>query len=256
MDKASLLPRYALTLVTLLFSLLLPGLTFATSSLLIWPVNPVIEQDQQAAALWLENKGTREAFMQVRVFAWRQVEGREAFDSQQDIIISPPMLSIAPGQKQLIRITRLKPPQPRTEAAYRIIIDEIPTAGDKRDDSVVTFQMRYSLPLFSYGDGLYSVNRAQSDPRYSLPLPRLSWRKVSEGGQHYFEVINRSEQHARLTETALLQQRHTLSENKALQGYVLANSRMRWLLPEGASGATTLRSAINGSPPETIEFMP
>jgi len=42
----------------------------AASSILIWPIDPVLEADQQASALWLENRGDTPANLQVRVFAW------------------------------------------------------------------------------------------------------------------------------------------------------------------------------------------
>jgi len=34
------------------------GVVQAASSVLIWPIDPVLEADQQASALWLENRGT------------------------------------------------------------------------------------------------------------------------------------------------------------------------------------------------------
>lgn len=44
----------------------------AASSVLIWPIDPVLEADQQASALWLENRGNETANLQIRVFAWSQ----------------------------------------------------------------------------------------------------------------------------------------------------------------------------------------
>lgn len=46
-----------LPLLGLLLLLLHSGLTRAASSVLIWPINPQIEAEQKAAALWLENRG-------------------------------------------------------------------------------------------------------------------------------------------------------------------------------------------------------
>lgn len=31
---------------------------WAATSVLIWPIDPVLEADQKAGALWLENRGT------------------------------------------------------------------------------------------------------------------------------------------------------------------------------------------------------
>lgn len=62
---------------------------FAATSVLIWPIDPVLEADQKAGALWLENRGTAPTSLQVRVFAWRQGEYQEQFQNQREIIGSP-----------------------------------------------------------------------------------------------------------------------------------------------------------------------
>ncbi|KHL74626.1 molecular chaperone, partial [Pseudomonas putida] len=38
----------------------------AATSVLIWPIDPVLEADQKAGALWLENRGSAPASLQVR----------------------------------------------------------------------------------------------------------------------------------------------------------------------------------------------
>src|SRR5471032_3672854 len=100
----------------------------AASSVLIWPIDPVLEADQRASALWLENRGTETANLQIRVFAWTQSGFSDQYQNQRDVIGSPPVAKIEPGQKQLVRLTRTKEVPPGRELAYRIIIDEIPSA--------------------------------------------------------------------------------------------------------------------------------
>lgn len=43
------------------------GGALAQSSLMIWPLDPVIEHDQRASALWLENRGSQPVSLQIRV---------------------------------------------------------------------------------------------------------------------------------------------------------------------------------------------
>jgi len=145
-------------LIALMWLASLPA--WAATSVLIWPIDPVLEADQKAGALWLENRGTTAANLQVRVFAWRQGDYQEQFQAQREIIGSPPVASIGPGQRQLIRLTRTAPTPVGQEQAYRIIIDEIPPAipVDKAEPgttAAIRLQMRYSVPLFVYGEGLW-----------------------------------------------------------------------------------------------------
>ena len=64
-------------------------------SLLIWPVNPVIEGDARAAALWLENPGKTPITLQVRIFAWAQQDNDNVYAQQDDVVGTPPIISIA-----------------------------------------------------------------------------------------------------------------------------------------------------------------
>ncbi|AJO79527.1 molecular chaperone [Pseudomonas sp. MRSN 12121] len=227
----------------------------AASSVLIWPIDPVLEADQQASALWLENRGTETANLQVRVFAWSQSGFEDQYQNQRDVIGSPPVAKIAPGQKQLVRLTRTRDIPPGQELAYRIIIDEIPSAqpataeGDGKTAAAIRFQMRYSVPLFAYGAGLWSKEDStrQRDPK-SAGVPQLSWRKVAVDGRNYVEVRNQGAVHARLTDVAFKQAGQTRPVVEGLLGYVLPGASMRWPLPAAPTADAALQVRINGAP--------
>ncbi|WP_249490784.1 molecular chaperone [Pseudomonas sp. HS6] len=223
----------------------------AASSVLIWPIDPVLEADQQASALWLENRGSETANLQIRVFGWSQNGFQEQYQNQRDVIGSPPVAKIEPGQKQLVRLTRTKEVPPGQELAYRIIIDEIPSAQPPAADAgktaaAIRFQMRYSVPLFAYGAGLWSKEDTtrQRDPK-GIGLPQLSWRTVAVDGRPYVEVRNQGAVHARLTDVALKQGGQSKPLAEGLLGYVLPGAVMRWPAPGPVAGE--LAGRINGA---------
>lgn len=226
--------------------------TQAATSVLIWPIDPVLEADQKAGALWLENRGTTPANLQVRVFAWRQGDFDDQYQAQREIIGSPPVANIAPGQKQLIRLTRTGVSPVGQEQAYRIIIDEIPqalpAAGDAdTPQAAIRFQMRYSVPLFVYGQGLWGKPDAsgQRDPG-GVGKPALSWRQVSVQGRPYVEIRNTGPVHARLTDVVLQQGGQHTPLVEGLLGYVLPGASMRWPAPQALTAATVLKGRVNG----------
>ena len=227
----------------------------AASSVLIWPIDPVLEADQQASALWLENRGTETANLQIRVFAWNQSGFADQYQNQRDVIGSPPVAKIEPGQKQLVRLTRTREVPPGQELAYRIIIDEIPSAapveatGDNKTAAAIRFQMRYSVPLFAYGPGLWSKEDTtrKRDPK-GAGVPNLSWRKVAADGRSYVEVRNQGAVHARLTDVAFKQAGQAKPLVEGLLGYVLPGAVMRWPAPEALAGDSTLQWRVNGAP--------
>ncbi|WP_231985603.1 fimbrial biogenesis chaperone [Pseudomonas vancouverensis] len=226
----------------------------AASSVLIWPIDPVLEADQQASALWLENRGTETANLQIRVFAWNQSGFSDQYANQRDVIGSPPVAKIEPGQKQLVRLTRTREVPPGQELAYRIIIDEIPSpkppaADDGKTAAAIRFQMRYSVPLFAYGAGLWSKQDTtrQRDPK-GAGLPDLSWRSVTVDGRPYVEVRNQGAVHARLTDVALKQGGQVKPLVEGLLGYVLPGAIMRWPAPGPLAGDPALQVRVNGTP--------
>jgi fimbrial chaperone protein len=225
----------------------------AASSVLIWPIDPVLEADQQASALWLENRGSETANLQIRVFGWSQSGFAEQYQNQRDVIGSPPVAKIEPGQKQLVRLTRTKDVPPGQELAYRIIIDEIPSAQPTTADggktaAAIRFQMRYSVPLFAYGAGLWSKEdstRAR-DPK-GVGLPQLSWRTVAVDGKPYVEVRNQGAVHARLTDVAIKQAGQSKPLAEGLLGYVLPGAVMRWPAPTPLTNDSALQVRVNGA---------
>lgn len=224
----------------------------AASSVLIWPIDPVLEADQQASALWLENRGTETANLQIRVFGWSQSGFEEQYQNQRDVIGSPPVAKIEPGQKQLVRLTRTKDVPPGQELAYRIIIDEIPgaqppAAEGGKTAAAIRFQMRYSVPLFAYGAGLWSKEDSTRprDPK-GVGLPQLSWRTVAVDGRPYVEVRNQGAVHARLTDVAIKQGGQNKPLAEGLLGYVLPGAVMRWPAPGPLASESALQVRVNG----------
>ena len=249
-SRRRLVVRYAMLAMVLMGT----SRVQAASSVLIWPIDPVLEADQQASALWLENRGTETANLQIRVFAWSQSGFDDQYQNQRDVIGSPPVAKIEPGQKQLVRLTRTKDVPPGQELAYRIIIDEIPsakppTAEEGKTAAAIRFQMRYSVPLFAYGAGLWSKEDTTRprDPK-GIGLPDLSWRTVTVDGRPYVEVRNQGAVHARLTDVALKQGGQNKPLVEGLLGYVLPGAIMRWPAPGPIAGDPALQVRVNGAP--------
>jgi len=225
-------------------------------SLLIWPVDPVIESDARATALWLENPGKAPITLQVRIYAWAQDGGKNVYAPQDAILGTPPIVTVAPGMKQLVRLTRTTPTPTKTEQAFRVVVDEIPAPSPATDSgAAVSFRMRYSLPLFAYGDGL--SRKGTGEPKTLAHTPKLAWRVRSGGGERFLEIRNLGILHARLTDVAFAQAaapaNDTDSLAKGLFGYVLPGATMRWLLPAGTATGSDLVAAVNGAARTRLE---
>ncbi len=211
-----------------LLFLLLSSASQAANSLMIWPVDPVINPEEKASELWLENHGNASTIMQVRIFAWQQRDNQEQYQTQQQVVASPPMVRLEPGQKQLVRLIKQSAPAAGQESAYRIVLDEIPVPRTPGENQAgLNFQMRYSVPLFVYGNGL-TRDRA---------TPGLSWREVSSGNKRWLELTNNGNGHARLSDVKV----GGTTLGNGLFGYVLAQSSQRWPVTHALRGELTAR---------------
>lgn len=234
-------------------ALLLPlAAAQASSSLLIWPIDPVIEHDERAVALWIENRGRADALLQLRIFAWSQVDGEDRYAEQDDIVGTPPMIRIAPGARQLVRLTRTGTTPPATEQAFRVLIDEIPTpdaaAANPAPSVGIRFQLRYSIPLFAYGEGLWrKPNPARRRDPETAGRPQLSWRVIDHAGERHLEIRNSGPVHARLTGVSFRQGEEVVNLGDGLFGYVLAGAALRRPLPADVRAAGILHATVNGA---------
>lgn len=219
------------------FLLMVCGLLLAVSSgvqaskVLIWPIDPTIADDQKATTLWIENHGTEPVLMQVRVLGWLQTNGIEGYQEQQRVIVSPPIVQVAAGKKQLVRLVKNTEPPAASETAYRVLVDEIPTPVKQAGGAGIQFQMRYSIPLFVYGHGLSQAGATvneQPQKADALNHPRLSWQLAQQQGKTRLQVTNHGNIHARLSDVQIQQGARKTNVTSGLLGYVLAHSTHSW----------------------------
>lgn len=166
------------------------GQAQAAATILLWPIDPWLAADANATELWIQNQGNSATTMQVRIVRWKQEDGHERYAAQQDVVASPPIVTIGTGSKQLIRLIKQAPVPAGVEQAYRIIVDEIPQPDAKAEPAIgLKLQMRYSIPLFVYGQGIPTIKEGA---HHALVETRnLSWRVTRADGQPVLEVRNR-----------------------------------------------------------------
>ncbi|MFK3661059.1 molecular chaperone [Scandinavium sp. NPDC088450] len=216
----------------------------SAATVLIWPIDPILTADKNATELWIENQGTTATTMQVRIVRWQQESGFERYQQQQDVVASPPILRIDKGGKQLIRLIKQAAVPQGKEQAYRIIVDEIPQPTDTSKPQIgLKLQMRYSIPLFVYGQGMPVVTEGEN---HVLVSPNnLSWRVTALDGKPAIEVRNRDLVHVRLSNVSVRQGSSEREVAPGLLGYVLPGQTRIWALPAGVTHPTELSATVN-----------
>lgn len=209
----------------------------AQSAIVLWPTDPRIAATEQATALWLENHGKEPVTLQIRAHDWAQAGGVNQETATQAVVSSPPIATIEPGQRQLVRVIR-RGSALAGEKAYRLLIDELPKPAPTAEGGVaarLSVQMRYSLPLFTYGDAADSLK----------PQLRSAVRFVD--GKRWIEISNSGSRHARLTDLRIGSGSAIRTVQAGLVGYVLPGATMRWPLPEDLAAPAPITVGVNGT---------
>ncbi len=220
---------------------------YSASNIMIWPVDPMIAPKDSATELWVQNQGTTPAVLQARIVRWEQWEGQDRYQQQQDVVASPPIIQVAPGGKQLFRLIKQSLVPANQEQAYRIVVDEIPQPVDNQSKQLgFRLMMRYSIPLFVYGEGINV--KPDGENRTQVDVSRLRWHVEEQGGQQHLAIRNDGPVHLRISQVGLRQGGTSRSIAEGLMGYVLAGTEQRFPLPAGISHPDSMTATINATP--------
>jgi len=208
------------------------------ASLQVAPTSVVLHPGQKAEAVWLSNTGTSETVRaQVRLYKWTQVDGSDHLEPTTAMVVSPPMIELAPDSRQLVRVVLASPVPQGAEDSYRIVVDEVP--GERTGDQPgLQFLLRYSIPVFVLPQDGDAIAHA------------LTTHLERNGDKATLVVGNAGREHAQLADLAYVDGagvRHELLAG--LVGYVLPGRTMRWDLPAPSSlfaDGGSFKARING----------
>jgi fimbrial chaperone protein len=154
---------------------------------------------------------------QVRVYRWTQVNGEEKLDLTNDVIASPPSISLKPNGTHVVRVVRVTKNPVATEESYRLVIDQLPNANQVRNGTI-NMIMRYSIPAF--------FNSASST------ASAVAWSVAQSGSNLVVSARNTGDRRLRISALRLVDSKGSnLLDANGLVGYALAGATMRWTIP-------------------------
>lgn len=173
--------------------------------------------------------------LQAQQRSWTQQEGQDVHGETRDLILSPAIFTLKPGEKQVVRIALRGTPDAQRERAYRVLISEVPAPQLKvtPDASGFRVALRMDLPLF-----VAPLQAAAPQPSYALD---------ATGAQ--LLVRNAGDSHIRYADFSVLQAGRKVVELPIFT--VLAGSERRFDLPRdkfGAGGGLRVQANSNAGP--------
>lgn len=133
------------------------------------PVRIFMNAGERAIAVTVVNEGAEELVMQSEIYSWQQKPGGEdVLTPTEDLVLSPPIVKLAPKSRQVLRLARVGAPAAGQEQTYRMIVREVPEARATGKEAKVQMALAFSLPIFITPRG--AKREVQCDVQRASPL--------------------------------------------------------------------------------------
>lgn len=214
----STITKIALTAALLLGASNLAG----AGSLQVEPVLVDVTAPGAASTVTLHNAGTTPINAQIRVFRWSLVDGKEKLEPTNDVVASPPSVTLTPNGQYVARIVRVSKQPVAGEESYRLLVDQLPDLSQQKNGAV-NLLVRYSIPVF-----------------FGAPdkkTPTVAWSYAVKGDKVVLTARNNGDRRLRISALNLRDAGgRSISFGNGLAGYALGKSSISWTVTSKAHG--------------------
>lgn len=114
------------------------------------PLRVDFDAETNSAVVQVQNVGEDTMSMQVEARDWQQApDGKDQYDSTDDVIALPPIFTIEPGETQIVRLGLLSGPSPDRELHHRLFFTELPAPLTDTTSSQLRMRLIVSIPIFT-----------------------------------------------------------------------------------------------------------
>jgi len=213
----------------------------SAGSLQVEPVLVDITAPGAASTVTLRNEGTTPIDAQIRVFRWSIVNGKEQLDPTDDVVASPPSVTLTPKGQYITRIVRTSKQPVVGEESYRLLVDQLPDLSQQRNGAV-NLMVRYSIPVF-FG----APNKKN---------PTVAWSVAANGDKVTLTARNSGERRLRISALSMRDAAgKSLSFGNGLAGYALGQSAVSWTVPRHGftpNGSISVTAQSDGGPIQAV----
>ena len=157
--------------------------TAKAGSFTVNPVRLTLSATQTVAAVTVKNVGSEATVVQLETSSWDQHDGQDALVSTDEILATPPILTVPPGASRIIRVGLRRAPDPQRELTYRLFLREVPPPEPIAQGLRVALLI--SMPVFVV------------PPR--VPAPQVDWRALrTPDGNIRLQAHNSGQSHIQL----------------------------------------------------------
>jgi len=214
-----------------LFVLLVP-LSYAV---IISPVQLDLSAKNPVASFTVTNDSAATLTYQSSALSWVQVDGQDVQVATNDLIVTPPIISIEPKRSQVFRVALFKPSAHPVEQSYRIILDDISADVNVKTEAGISFRFNHNLPVF------YAPSTSIDSILWSLCKSHIA-------GKSCLQMENKGNRHAKVIQFTAVSA--NAEEPNKLSKTVLAGSSGQWLFSTvlGAENTSSIQLITDKGP--------
>ncbi len=210
------------------FGALLPLIANA-GSFTVSPVRVELSPAKPLSSVTITNDGDEAVKLEVEGKLWTQKDGNDDYQDTRELIVTPPVITLAAKASQIIRLGLRRGADPKNELSYRLFITEI-RPQVKTEGTGVTMNLRLSVPIFVKPTA--AVN------------PQLQWTaKKIEGGNLLLRAENTGNIHMQVANLQLNVGTDIVGKEPSAT-YLLPGQSHEWTLKPEA-GKTFNASALS-----------
>src|ERR1043165_4923127 len=210
-------------------------------SLQVEPVLVDITAPGAASTVTLRNEGTTPIDAQIRVYKWAIVNGKEQLTPTDDVVASPPTVTLTPKGQYVARIVRVSKKPVIGEESYRLLVDQLPDLSQQKNGAV-NLMVRYSIPVF-FG----APNKK---------MPTVAWSVAANGDKVTLTARNSGDRRLRISALSLHDGNgKSVSFGNGLAGYALGQSAISWTVPRHGftpNGSISVTGQSDGGPIQAV----
>jgi fimbrial chaperone protein len=115
----------------------------------VTPVRIFATPRDRAIAVTVSNDGDEELVMQADIYTWTQKpNGEDELTLSDDLVLSPPILKLAPKSRQVVRLALVGAPKSERQLTYRMVAREVPEARPGASTVQLQIALAFSIPVF------------------------------------------------------------------------------------------------------------
>ena len=204
-------------------------------SLRVSPVTIDLPPGASSSVFNLELDSKEGIAVQARVFRWSQADGEDKLQKTEDVVVSPPVLTVQGGASSIVRLVRVSQAPVAGEEAYRVLIDQIPDRK-KLQAGAIALAIRQSVPVFFAG-----LNSRPGS---------LTWKTEERNHRLFVEATNAGQKRVRVSKLTVTDDKNReVVKIDGLAGYVLGGQSKAWPLGGTAAGNTLTIKAESATGP-------